>query len=392
MKHLRSVKDINLKGQRVFLRTDYNVVVDGKVIDEFRIEASLPTIRYLLKQDCSIVLASHNGRPDGKAVKSMSLEPVVAVLRRLLGREVAFAHDCVGKVAHSMAADLKSGEILLLENLRFHAEEEANDTTFARALASLAEVYVDDAFANVHREHASMVGVPKYLPSCAGLLVEREYDTLMGLLDQPKRPLLAIIAGAKVSTKLEVLHNLIGKVDTLVIGGAMANTFLLSRGYDMGKSVLETDLVGEADKVLHQAHLRGVEVILPTDLVVAAKPEPGQHPHVVALDAVGGTDMVLDIGPDSVEQIETAIRASKTVFWNGTVGFAEVADFAKASRAIAKCLGKASAHSIIGGGDTASFIDHAHMQHDFDFISTGGGASLELIAGKKLKALTILQD
>ena len=391
MKHLQSIKDVNITGKKVFLRTDYNVVDDGKIIDEFRIEATLPTIKYLLKHDCKIILASHNGRPEGKVVPSMSLEPVAKALSDLLERPVQFVHDCIGKVTEEAANDLQPGELVLLENLRFHSEEEANDPGFAKQLAHLADYYVDDAFANVHRKHASMVGVPKLLPAAAGLLVEREYDTLMGVLEEPKRPFLAIIAGAKVSTKLDVLNNLLERVDTLVIGGAMANTFLYARGYDMGKSVFEEGLTEQADEVLRAAHKKGVEVILPTDLVVAAKPAEGQRGRVVGLNQVGEHDMALDIGPESVDLINEAIDEAKTVFWNGTVGFAELPEFARASKAIAKHIAQSDAKSIIGGGDTASFIDHEHMQRDFDFISTGGGASLELMAGKKLQALELLK-
>lgn len=392
MKQIRSIKDVNITGKKVFLRADYNVVADGKIIDPFRIESTLPTIRYLLKHDCSIILASHNGRPDGKVVKSMSLEPVAEVLNGLLDRGVKFVHDCVGPTVEQAAEDLKPGDVMLLENLRFHKEEEDNDTKFGTALASLADFYVDDAFANIHRAHASMVGVPKHLPSAAGLLVEREYDTLSKLLNDPKRPFLAIIAGAKVSTKLEVLHNLIEKVDTLVIGGAMANTFLYSEGYQMGKSVLEEDLSEQAEEILHNARRRGVEIILPSDLVVAARPEKGERARTVKVSDLGDNDMALDIGPDSVYDIKVAVEQSKLIFWNGTVGFAELPQFAHASRDIAHAIADARAESVIGGGDTAGFIDAEDMQKDFDFISTGGGASLELLSGKKLPALETLLD
>jgi len=392
MKQIRSIKEIAITGKKVFLRTDYNVVTDGKITDPFRIESTLPTIRYLLKHDCSIVLASHNGRPDGKAAKGLSLEPVAEALSDLLDKKVTFVHDSVGSAAEQAAEDLNSREIILLENLRFHKEEEENGTKFGKALAELADFYVDDAFANIHRAHASMVGVPKHLPSAAGLLVEREYDTLTKLLTDPKRPFLAIIAGAKVSSKLEILHSLIERVDTLVIGGAMANTFLYAEGYNMGKSILEADLAKQAEEILHSARQRGVEILLPSDLVVAAQPKSGERTRIVKVSDVGEHDMALDLGPDTVYDIKLAIEQSKMVFWNGTVGYAELPQFAHASREIACAIADARAESIIGGGDTAGFIDAEGMEKDFDFVSTGGGASLELLSGKKMPALDVLLD
>ena len=388
---LPSVRDLKLRGKTVFDRVDFNVVEDGKIIDEFRIEAAVPTIEYLLDQGCVIILASHNGKPEGKRVEKLSLEPVAHALSELLDRPVKFMHDCVGDEVTEAASKLKPTQILLLENLRFHAEEEANDAAFARELAALADVYIDDAFGAIHRAHASIVGVPAHLPHAAGLLVEEEYTTLHSLLEHPKKPFTAIIGGAKVADKLAVLENLIDKVDTLVIGGAMANTFLLAEGYHMGKSMVEPKLASDVKSIMAHAKKSGVEVVLPTDLVVAAESTAHAKTEVVAADACPIDQSALDIGPVSAQAIIDIIDQSHTVFWNGTLGMAELAPFARASSRVAKALAQhKSAKSIIGGGDTTAFIDSHAQNRDFDFISTGGGASLDLLAGKKLPGIEAL--
>jgi len=387
---LLTLRDLKLSGKKVFCRVDFNVVAKGKIIDEFRIEAAVPTIEYLLDQNCAVILASHNGRPEGKPNKEMSLEPVAAELANILDRPVHFMHDCVGEEVAAAAERLKQGQILLLENLRFHPEEEAGDEKFAHELANLAEVYVDDAFANVHRAHASMVGTAKLLPHAAGLLVEEEYKTLHGLLEKPTRPFTAIIGGAKVSDKLEVLKSLIKKVDTLVIAGAMANTFLYAQGHSMGKSVMEKDLKKEALHLLELAKKAQVDVCLPVDLVVAKTTSEKAKTSVAAADKCSADEMALDIGPASVADILEVVAESKTVFWNGTLGYAEVDHFAHASYKLAHNLARGKVKTIIGGGDTASFIDAHGMHQDFDFVSTGGGASLELLAGKELPAIAVL--
>lgn len=386
----KTLDQLDLENKRVFLRTDYNVVKDGKIIDEFRIEASLPTIKYLLEKNCSIVLASHNGRPDGKKDLKLSLKPVAQSLSKLLDREVEFASDCVGSVVEKKAAGLQAGQLLLLENLRFYESEEKNDGDFARRLAKLAEVYVDDAFANAHRAHASMVGVPKLLPHAAGKLMQKEFDTLHGLLENPQTPFTAIIAGAKVSTKLDVLKNLLDKVDRLVIGGAMANTFVAAEGADLGKSIMEKDLFDEARRIKAKAAENGVECILPVDFVAAKKPEAGLESRVVRPGEFDVDEMALDLGPASAEKIDITVRDSRTVFWNGTLGVAEIDEFANASRQLAETLAKSQIKSIIGGGDTAAYIDKIKMHDRFSFVSTGGGASLELLAGKPMPAIEAL--
>lgn len=386
----QKLDQLDIDGKKVFLRTDYNVVENGRVIDEFRISASLPTIRYLLDKNCAIILASHNGRPDGKKNPQLSLQPVAGILSRMLEREVDFADDCVGRAVEQRAAALQPGQLLLLENLRFYEGEEKNDEDFSKRLARLAEVYVDDAFANAHRAHASMVGVPRLLPHAAGILMQKEFDTLHGLLESPAAPFTAVIAGAKVSTKLEVLKNLLSKVDTLVIGGAMANTFVAAAGSDMGSSVMEKDLFAKAKQIVDEAADHQVELILPSDFVVAEKPEAGVTTRVTTADNFASTEKALDLGPVSMAKIIAAVKDSQTVFWNGTLGIAEIDEFARGSRELAEALTKSGIKSIIGGGDTAAYIDKIKMHDRFSFVSTGGGASLELLAGKPLPAIEAL--
>lgn len=390
MNKLLTLNDIDVQNKKVFLRVDYNVVVDGKIIDEFRVSSSLPTIKYLLEKNCSIILASHNGRPNGKRVESMSLRPVAKLLPRLLHRDVTFLDDCVGEEVSDAADYLRPGDIMLLENLRFHPQEEANDKTFAKDLASLAEVYVDDAFAAVHRAHASTVGVPELLPHAAGMLVQKEYDTFEMLMDKPPRPYTAIIGGAKVSDKIEVLSELIKHVDALLIGGAMANNFLAAEGFNVRSSKIEKDSIKDALAIIKSAKRRGVKLVIPTDLVVAKKVDARQKGRVVAVDALGTGDMALDIGPDTMSVFNKIVSQSKTVFWNGTMGVAELPAFAVASESLAHAMISSDAKTIIGGGDTAAFVDKEHLNEHFSFVSTGGGASLELLAGKKLPGLEVL--
>lgn len=352
MAKLLTLKDLDYKNRRVFLRVDYNVVENGKVTDEFRVRQSLPTIQQLLSNGCSLVLASHNGRPEGRVVKELSLRPVAQLLANILKTKVSFVDDCIGRESAEEAIGLKPGGVLLLENLRFHEAEEKNNAAFARALASMAEVYVDDAFANAHRAHASMVGVPKYLPHAAGLLMEREYDMISHLMNLPRRPYMAIIGGVKISSKIEVLENLIKKVDILFIGGAMANTFLQAMGYKIGDSITEDEYVGTAKDLISLAHKNGVDLILPSDVVVAKKPQNGIKHHTVGVSKIQNGDMALDIGKETMKKLIPKIKTAKTIFWNGTLGIAEIPDFSWASRDLAHlmALRKSKAETIIGGG------------------------------------------
>lgn len=390
MAELKKLEDLVVRDKRVFTRVDFNVPIHkGKVLDELRIEAAVPTIKYLISQHAKVILASHLGRPDGKPVEEYSLEPVAVLLSKLLDREVYFLHDCVGEKVQEKVMELRPGQVALLENLRFHAEEEANDPAFARQLADLAEVYVDDAFAVAHRAHASVVGIPRYLPHAAGKLLQAEVSTLSGLLEKPKHPFVAIIGGAKIADKIEFLHNLIKKADTIVLSGAMANTFLAAQGHDMRASIQDKKGYETAKEILAEAQRHHVEVILPVDVVVADSPDA----HKGVAKTVGQLDegdMALDIGPASVTNINVAIRDAKTIFWNGTLGYTENPAFAVASTAVAQAIAATKALSIIGGGDTAGFIDGTGMHEKFGFISTGGGAALELLAGKKLPAVEAL--
>lgn len=391
MSKLLTLEDIDVANKRVFLRVDYNVVADGKIIDEFRVRASLPTINYLLEQNCSIILASHNGRPDGKVVESLSLRPVAKLLPRLLGRDVIFLDDCVGEDVRKEAEYLRAGDIMLLENLRFHPEEEKNDSTFASQLADLAEVYVDDAFAAIHRAHASTVGVAQLLPHAAGRLVQIEYETIEMLMHKPKRPYTAVIGGAKISDKIEVLVELLKHVDALLIGGAMANTFLAALGTNMRSSKLEKSSFADAKKIISLAKKNKVRLVLPSDVVVAKEAKANHHGRVVEIDKLKAGDMALDIGPATMEMFDAVLQDSKTIFWNGTLGIAELPVFAVASRDLAHAMISSHAQTIVGGGDTAAFVDQQNLAEHFGFVSTGGGASLELLAGKKLPGLEILK-
>lgn len=391
MSKLLTLDDIDVANKRVFLRVDYNVVDNGKIIDEFRVQASLETINYLLEQNCSIILASHNGRPNGKVVESLSLRPVAKLLPRLLNRDVIFLDDCVGEAVQKEVEYLRAGDILLLENLRFHAEEEKNDSEFAAQLADLAEIYIDDAFAAVHRAHASTVGVAQLLPHAAGRLVQKEYETFEMLMHKPKRPYTAVIGGAKISDKIEVLIELIKHVDALLIGGAMANTFLAALGNNMRSSIVEKNSFAAAKKIINLAKKNKVNLILPVDLVVAKQAKANQHGRVVEIGKLKPGDMALDVGPATMEVFDQVLQNSKTIFWNGTLGIAELRVFAVASKDLAHAMINSKAQTIVGGGDTAAFVDQHDLAEQFGFVSTGGGASLELLAGKKLPGLEVLK-
>lgn len=390
---IKVLKDLDYRNKKVYLRVDYNVVENGRVIDEFRIEQSLPTIQELLAKNCSLILASHNGRPEGKVEKSLSLRPVAQVLANLLKRKVSFIDDCVGQEVSAEAEALKPGEIMLLENLRFHEAEEKNNSLFAKSMARLAEVYVDDAFANAHRAHASMVGVPKYLPHAAGLLMQKEFETLTGLLKSPRRPFLAVVGGAKISTKIEVLKSLIDKADIIFIGGAMANTFLQAQGFDVAKSLTEPDLVNTAREIIELSKNKKVDLILPTDLVVAKAVKSVVNKRTVEVGKLEKGDIALDIGKETMRSLIPIIKKAKTIFWNGTLGYAELSDYALASKDLAylMALRKGKAETVIGGGDTTAFVEKLGMHNRYSFVSTGGGASLELLSGKQLPALEALK-
>lgn len=381
-----------MQGKRVLVRVDYNVPIkNGAVDDTLRITASFETINYLLERGAKIILVSHLGRPEGKPATEFSLAPVAVKAAELLGKPIGFVKDCVGPEAEVAANALQSGEIILLENLRFHQQEEANDPAFAAQLAALAEVYVDDAFACVHRAHASISGVAALLPSGAGFLVEREVQTITEALEDPKRPLLAVIGGAKLETKVELLDNLLPKVDAALIGGEMANTMLAALGTNIGASKYEPAEKGLAAKVIDDATRLGKELILPSDVVVATQVSEAADAKLIDTMRVGAGEMIVDIGPASVDTALEKIKGGGTVIWNGPLGITEIAKFAEGSLRLAKGIIASGATSIIGGGDTADFIDKAGLHDKFTFVSTGGGASLELMSGKTLPGLKVLE-
>jgi len=388
---LKTLRDLNLKHKKVLLSVDYNVPVSSGIVgDPLKIRASFDTINYLLNRDCSIILMSHLGRPEGKPDPALSLAPVAKKASEMLGRQVMFVPDCVGPEAEAAAAALQPGEMLLLENTRFHAGEDANDPEFAKELASLGEVYVDDAFANLHRAHASIVGVAELLPHAAGLLVEKEFMTISGALHHPVRPLVAVVGGAKVSTKIEVLDNLIKHVNRLMIGGAMANTFLAMQGHSVGASKHEPEFYDEAKRIMADAEARGVGVLLPKDVIVTKSIEHGPG-HLVGLDEVAKDDFIADAGPRTVAEILNPLDFHGSVIWNGPLGITEVPDFTHSSRLLADNIIESGCQAIVGGGDTAAFVDGQGLHDKFTWVSTGGGASLELMAGNELPGLKVLE-
>jgi phosphoglycerate kinase len=385
-----SIKDLDLKGQRVFIRVDFNVPLKNGVIgDDTRIKSSLPTIQYAREQGATVVLASHLGRPKGKPNPEMSLRPIADRLAELLGQPVAFATDCVGEEARRV-----TGDIVLLENLRFHPEEEKNDASFAKELATLATRYVNDAFGAAHRAHASVEGITHFIPrAAAGLLMEKELLYLGHALEHPERPFVAIIGGAKVSDKIDVIQNMLGKVDRLIIGGAMAYTFFKSRGVPVGKSLVEDDKLDEAKAIEADAKKRGVTLLLPTDHVVAAKLEAGAANEMLAVgDAAIGDRMGLDIGPATIAAYTAAIGDAKTVVWNGPMGVFEIDAFAKGTNAVAQAVAAVIGTTIIGGGDSIAAVKKAGIADKITHISTGGGASLEFLGGQTLPGVAALAD
>ncbi|OAT80252.1 phosphoglycerate kinase [Desulfotomaculum copahuensis] len=390
----KTIRDIDVSGKRVLVRVDFNVPMDqqGNVTDDTRIRAALPTIRYLTEHKARVILASHLGRPKGKVDDRYRLDPVARRLGELLGRPVVKVDDCVGEEPRAAVAKMTPGDVLLLENVRFHPEEEKNDEKFARRLADLADIYVNDAFGTAHRAHASTAGVARFLPAVAGFLMEKEINMLGGALENPERPFVAILGGAKVSDKIKVIENLLGKVDTLIIGGGMANTFLAARGYNMGKSLLEGDKVELAKELIERAAGRGVKLLLPVDLVVAEAADPDAQPKVVPVDAVPADWMALDTGPESAAIFAGEIKKARTVIWNGPMGVFEMAPFAAGTFAVARALAESGATTVVGGGDTAAAVAKAGVAGRMSHISTGGGASLEFLEGRVLPGVAALQE
>ncbi len=392
---IRFIDELDFDGKRLFLRVDFNVPLDEKcrITDDHRIRAALPTIRYALENGASLIVASHLGRPKGKRIPEMSLAPVAERLSMLIDLEVQMAPDCIGPEVEKMAGALEPGRVLLLENLRYHSEEQANDPGFARALASLAQVYVNDAFAVSHRAHASVVGVPACIRECAaGFLLKNEITYFEKAMKNPERPLLAILGGAKVSSKLGAIENILPRVDRLIIGGAMANTFLLAQGFEVGRSLTEPDLVETARAIMESARNSGTEFLLPVDCVVADKISEDARTEVVKAAQVPNDMMIVDIGPETLEAFKRAVSDAATIVWNGPMGAFEIEPFSKGTMELAHAVGRSSALSIIGGGDTDLAINRAGEAENVSYMSTGGGAFLMLLEGKELPGFKALEE
>ena len=390
----KTVKDIDLKDKKVLVRCDFNVPMDENknITDNRRIVAALPTIKYLLEQNCKVVLCSHLGRPKGEFNLKYSLKPVAEELSKLLNKDVKLAKDVIGESAKELTSNMKEGDIVLLENVRFHKEEEQNDPEYSKALASMAEIYVNDAFGTAHRAHSSTTGVEDYLPAVSGFLIEKELEFLGGALENPKHPFVAILGGAKVSDKIGVIENLLDKVDTLIIGGGMAYTFYKAQGHHIGTSICEEDKLDLAKSILEKAQEKGVKLLLPVDNHVSSEYSNNGEDKIVDSTEIPDGFMGLDIGPKTIEKFEEAVKDAKTVVWNGPLGVCEFDKFATGTKAVATMLSKIEATTIIGGGDSAAAIEKLGLADKMTHISTGGGASLEFLEGKTLPGIACLQD
>ena len=390
----KTIRDIDLKGKKVLVRCDFNVPMDENqnITDNRRIVAALPTIKYLIEQNCKIILASHLGRPKGEFKPEFSLAPVAKELSRLLGQEVLMAKDVIGESAKTLAANLQEGQVMLLENVRFHREETDNDPEFAKELASMAEVFVNDAFGTAHRAHASTEGISHYLPSVSGFLIEKELKFLGDALNNPERPFVAILGGAKVSDKIGVIDSLLEKVDTLMIGGGMAYTFFKAQGYEVGNSLCEPDKCDLALSLMNKAKEKGVKFLLPVDTKIGKEFKPDTESKTVAWTEIPEGWEGFDIGEKTIEMFKDELKSAKTVVWNGPLGLFEFDQFAIGTNAIAHALAELDATTIIGGGDSAAAVEKAGLADKMTHISTGGGASLEFLEGKKLPGIECLQD
>jgi len=396
MSTFKTLDNLDVAGKRILIRVDLNVPMkDGKVTDSTRIDRTAPTLKELSEKGGKVIAMCHFGRPKGQVVPEMSLKPVAEALSVSLGQPVAFASDCVGAAAQAVVDGMKDGDIAILENLRFHPEEEKNDPDFAAKLAALGDIYVAEAFSCSHRAHASTEAIAKILPAYAGRLMQAELEALSGALDEPERPVAALVGGAKVSTKLDVLTNLVAKVDKLIIGGGMANTFLNAQGINVGSSLCEHDLADTARDILARAEKAGCEILLPQDAVVAKEFKEGAECEVVALDAVPSDGMILDIGPASIEFLSGKLAECKTIVWNGPMGAFEIAPFDKGTNALAQTAARLTKEgklvSVAGGGDTVAALAHAGVEADISYISTAGGAFLEWLEGKELPGVAVLK-
>jgi len=389
-----SIDELRLKGKRVFIRADFNVPLDDnlRITDDSRIRSTLATINYAIDEGAKVVLASHLGRPKGKPDPRFSLAPVAKRLQRLLDKDVIFAPDCIGSQVESIVLKMKDGDVVLLENLRYHPEEEKNDEEFSKKLAGLADFFINDAFGAAHRAHASTVGITKFLPSAAGFLMKKEIEYLKGVVDHPIRPFVAILGGAKVSGKIGVLEHLEDKVDKVVVGGGMAFTFIKAMGYEVGDSLVETEMLETAQRIRKNLKAAGIKFYLPVDCVIAQSLEPGAETKIVPTLEIPKGWKALDIGPATVKLFSEALENAKTILWNGPMGVFEVDAFSRGTYAIANSVADAYALTIVGGGDTDLAVHRAGVTSALSFISTGGGASLQLLEGKDLPGIAALTD
>ncbi len=389
-----TIEDLDIKGKRVFIRADFNVPLDENLMitDDRRIRSTLPTINYAVDEGAKVILSSHLGRPEGKVDPKFSLAPVAKRLQRLLNKEVIFAPDCIGSQAENLVSKMKEGDVLLLENLRYHPEEEKNDEGFARSLAKLADVYVNDAFGAAHRAHASTVGITKFLPSAAGFLLKQEIEYLKGAIDNPVKPFVAILGGAKVSGKVGVLEHLVSKVDKVIVGGGLAFTFIKAMGYEIGDSIVEDGMLETAQRIRKKLQESGIKFYMPVDCVIAQSTEPGAVIKIVPTLEIPKGWKALDIGPASVKLFSVVIQDAKTVLWNGPMGVFEIDAFSRGTFEIAHAVAEAYALTIVGGGDTDLAVHRAGVSDAISFISTGGGASLQLLEGKELPGIAALTD
>jgi phosphoglycerate kinase len=391
----KTVEDVEVTGKKVLLRVDFNVPLNintGTISNDSRIQASIPTVKYLVDRKAKIIICSHLGRPKGKVVENLRMAPIAQRLSQLINLPVSTASDCIGQEVESKARTLKGGDILVLENLRFHPEEEANDPDFARRLAGLADIYVNDAFGTAHRTHASTVGVAKYLPAVAGFLMKKELEVMGKLLHDPERPLACLIGGAKVGDKIELLQNMLRKVDMLLVGGGMAATFLKTQGYEVGHSLTEDDKLDLANKLLQEAEEMNVPFLLPIDAVVAEEIKDGVPTRVVPTTNIPSGSHIVDIGPQSIELFYSELRKCRTITWNGPMGIYEIPQFAQGTKSIASFLSTLNATTIIGGGSSAEIVQEMGLSDKMTYVSTGGGASLRFLEGITLPGVKVLLD
>ena len=383
----KTVRDVDVTNKTVLVRAMLNVPIkNDAVTDTTRLEGAAQTLQYLLRQQAGLVLISHHSD------ESQTLSPIAPALSQLLGRQIKFVSDCIGEEVEAAVKGLQPGEILMLENLRFHPEEKNNDPTFAKTLAGYGDVFVEDDFTTCHREHASIVGVPKYVESVAGLSLEHEVEAITKVLDNPKRPVIAVLGGAKISTKIPILSFLIDRVDTVFVGGAMANTFLLAQGRNVGKSLAEPDQAELAKQIMSKADSQGKKILLPIDVVVANQLEPPVSVRTVMVNEIASDDIIADIGPETAAQLSGVIDPQGTVIWNGPVGIFETTEFAGGTKLVADTIAESGAYTLVGGGDTLNYIDSTHMEDRFSFVSKGGGASMELLSGNKLPGVEALEN